>query len=290
MTLHMKKQFEAMHAVPNENRIAHWDGSGCMVKILKKFHDYPQLLTYGIVIQDLEHLSESRYLLASETTTSSHDTHSLSSQLLRFRTTFMSLYKKEKRICKMFAQDMSWAGWHAACDILNRESIIEFQDRMFELAKGDTTVCPDHIVLLVSCGSHTANRVSRAIKKHKIFKASETENKNFSLHCFSLMMNSVDLETHSQIFELMCLTFLSNNWTPECENAKKSLEKLIELRPQLEIEIKKIIQEAETPPLPTSTEEDEEDANEGEIERPKIDKVTAAEPEHAKLPNGFIEV
>ena len=67
MTLCMEEQLCALHTIPVKNRILHMDATGRLVKIKDKEHSYGQILTYGIMAQNLEDIGGNlaKYLLVT---------------------------------------------------------------------------------------------------------------------------------------------------------------------------------------------------------------------------------
>jgi hypothetical protein len=129
MTLHTELQFKAYKKIPSSRRILHMDATGNMISIPNTMRKYNRILTYALIAQDIDKLSnthreESNYLLLSETSTSSHDTHQLSKMLLNAKICFKSLYPNET-FCYMLVLDLSWASIHAACNELNNEDFID---------------------------------------------------------------------------------------------------------------------------------------------------------------------
>jgi hypothetical protein len=269
MTLNMEEQLKALHKIPEQRRVIHFDATGNLVKICQNQHKYPQLLTYGMIAQDLDNLHEDKYVLVSETTTSNDDTKSISKMFLNLLIDFQTLYKSEKRLCRLLVTDLSWASIHAACKILNNETFVEYNNRIFQMANGDTSVDLPNKVLLASCASHTMKIFTRALRNKRLFQDSDT--RNFSIHCFSLMLDCTNLETISNIFKLICICFTSKNNDYECDKARKSLELLIEEKTEYSVEINKQINEVFSMPILQNnaannnsdiSEEDEDNENE----------------------------
>ena len=96
----MEEQLVALKQIAFDRRMINLDATGKLVKITKQMHTYKQILTYGFVAQDLDMLSEGKYLVVSKTSTSSHDTHSISKMFLRLKVDYNMLFKNEKNLCK----------------------------------------------------------------------------------------------------------------------------------------------------------------------------------------------
>jgi hypothetical protein len=67
--------------------------------------------------------------------------------------------------------------------------------------------------------------------------------KRFAAFCFSLLVNSTDLESSIEVFKLMCIVFLNQSYSSNVHEAKSNLQKLIAKRPDNGFEIEKIIDE-----------------------------------------------
>ena len=51
-------------------------------------------------------------------------------------------------------------------------------------------------------------------------KFEENEHKTFAVLCFSLLLNSTDLESSKEIFKLICIVFKTETYSEEVEKAK----------------------------------------------------------------------
>ena len=226
MTLATESQYKALHIIPVEHRMLHMDATGKLVNIAAYMQDYKQIYTYGIIAKDMRKISESnsKYLLVTETSTSQHDTEQISK-------IFLSLFPNEKKIGSILVIDYSWPTIHAALDQLNNETIFEYMDRVFELAKGDQIRNNENKMFLASCASHTMHRFVLGLKKKKIF--SESDSRNFAVYCFSLMINCINLDQISKMFELICICFLNQCNSLDCQRAREGLQKLIDERRDL---------------------------------------------------------
>ena len=95
---------------------------------------------------------------------------------------------------------------------------------------------------LAQCDSHTMHRFSKQLKKKKFFNVKlQKEQFTFSLFCFSLLLNTVDIESTKIIFKHMCFLFLSKSESPQCARSYNLLDEFMQDRPQDQFEIKAII-------------------------------------------------
>ena len=243
-----------------------FDSKGNLVKILKKQADYKQILTHAFISQDLSMLGVKSHpdrpssFLLSETTTSKSDTYAISCIFIKLQADFFSIFPRQKMLTRFLVLDLSWATYHAACRVLNKESIINYQNRMFELARTSIDVDQDK-TLIVSCASHCMHRFSRALKSKNIFKNASTDLKYFAISCFALMMNFTDLKSITEIFKSICIVFKSKTNHLACQNNRLKLTRLIEERPESTSDIMNILKETPSfiklEPEPNSDEEEE---------------------------------
>ena len=151
--------------------------------------------------------------------------------------------------------DLSWATIHASLEMFNMETIDDYSKRIFEYAsrKNDDF----SISFLASCCSHTMHRFTKGIKRN--VKFDDKECRTFAILCFSLLLNTLDLQSSKDIFQLMCIVFLNNKYSQNVQKAKyclyqsyllinlnviylrQCLQDLIAQRPEEASEIKKII-------------------------------------------------
>ena len=242
MTLLLEEQLDALHCVPVDDRILHFDATGGLVKAKGDGHDYGQILTYGLIAQNIKKLTQGKFLLLGETTTSSHDTESITKMLLTIQAAYGRRYPNDAKLCYMIVLDLAWASIHAACT-LNRESFVDYNRRIFRLASGDQSAIMKDKFFLASCASHTMHRFTRAVRIKKIFNKKEfkNEDRDFAIHVFSMMMNCVDLEAISKIFQLLCICLTREYCDEETETAREALVSLINNKPNLSDDIKKRI-------------------------------------------------
>jgi hypothetical protein len=135
------------------------------------------------------------------------------------------LYKK---IYVYYCIDYCWPSIHSILKILNNETIYEYNDRIYYLAHGKIEAARDDKVLLISCVSHTSHRFSEALKKYKIF--TDIDHRHFANKCFSLMLNCKELNEIKQIFRWICNCFLRQSNDKICQNARQSLQNIIQSR------------------------------------------------------------
>ena len=62
------------------------------------------------------------------------------------------------------------------------------------------------------------HRFTRALKRQVNFP--DKEIRTFAVLCFSLLLNSTDLDSSKEIFKQMCTVFLSEKYSSEVDKAK----------------------------------------------------------------------
>jgi hypothetical protein len=85
------------------------------------------------------------------------------------------------------------------------------------------------------------HRFPRGLKKHVKFE--DSENKTFAAWCFSLLVNSIELEGSKDLFKLICIVFKNPFLVDEVLLAIKALQSLIQVRPENSIEVKEMLKE-----------------------------------------------
>ena len=152
-----------------------------------------------------------------ENSTSQHDSPRISEMFLLFKNNYRQKFGSAPKF-RILGMDLSWATIHAALEILNGETIDEYADRIYEYSTSKSSEFTFTKTFLASCCSHTMHRFIRALKRQVKFL--EKEHRTFAVLCFSLLLNSLDLEIAKQIFTLMCTVFLNSKYTNRVQAAK----------------------------------------------------------------------
>ena len=72
------------------------------------------------------------------------------------------------------------------------------------------------------------HRLTRALRIKKIFsKSKNNEVRDFSVHCFSMMLNCIDLSSISEIFRSLCICLTRDFCDNEVYDARDNLINLI---------------------------------------------------------------
>lgn len=133
---------------------------------------------------------------------------------------------------KLAIFDYSFTLNHAALEVFNLETMLDYSKRVFKFSKdGNDT---SNKMWLVSCASHTMHRFVRGLKKDVKFQNSKV--REFSIFCFALLLNSRDLDTASKIFTYICRVFLSPTNTKDCVSAKTMLDEILSARAENQCE------------------------------------------------------
>jgi hypothetical protein len=158
-------------------------------------------------------------VVVNETITSRHDTDRISEMFLLLKNNFT---RKHGTVSfRIIGMDLSWATIHGSLNILNKETVNEYGKRLYKFAKKETDVADienKNKSFLASCCSHTMHRFVRELKRQVKFE--DIEHKTFAVLCFSLLLNSTDLESCKDIFELICMVFKSQTYSTEVDKAK----------------------------------------------------------------------
>ncbi|CAF1108204.1 unnamed protein product, partial [Brachionus calyciflorus] len=158
--------------------------------------------------------------------------------------------------------DLSLATIHARLEVFARgESFGEYALRVFKLSKYEIEHSITDLIWIGSCNSHTMHRFVLSLRRTVDFK--EIKDMDFAIRCFTLLVNCRDLKKFDEIWELLCIVFLSKVKTNEFQEAFEKLSYYIERRPKLCSNSEKLISNSRLDGLPSSqNEKTDEDENE----------------------------
>ena len=156
-------------------------------------------MNYVCKLKNLSDLSQPGVVI-NETTTSRHDTTRLGEMFNLLKANYKKIHGALK--FRIIGMDLSWATIHASLEVLNMETIFDNCTRIFNYSNSTETEFSKSY--LASCCSHTMHRFSRGLKKHVKFL--DKEHRTFACLCFSLLLNTLDLQTSKEIFRFE-LTF-----------------------------------------------------------------------------------
>ena len=269
--MHCESQLAVIKNMPPERRILHVDSSGGLCKITNKMNDqYQQLMNYVFLIKDASDLDNIPGVMVNEVITSRQDTCRIGEMFHLLKHNFSKVFDTALSF-RFVVLDLSWATIHAVLEVMNLETVEDYAHRVFDYATGKGRNLKKSF--LSSCSGHTMHRFTRALKKKRVVFF-DLECKTFSVCCFSLLLNSVDLKSSKDIFELMCIVFLSEWEEEDVMRTRQALQALIELRPNDTTEIKKCIKQFYSQPLIQETDEkkidEEEDQDQDHDETSQI--------------------
>ena len=201
--------------------------------------------------------------MVSETVSSEHDTGRLCEMFRLLRTNFQKVFDTAL-FFRFVVSDLCWPTIHAVLEVLNNETIDDYSQRIFKYSELDDNDVDNEKQkgFLASCISHSTHRFTVGLKRY--VKFSNREHKIFACCCFSILANSTTLETLKCIFKLMCEVFLRPYDDDKCLQARKSIQKLIEERPNDRSEIIKCINEIYPGLLDSDSDESECDLSDSD--------------------------
>ena len=154
-------------------------------------------------------------IIVNETITSRHDTSRIGEMFYLLKCSYRKKFGTALKF-RIIGMDLSWATIHAALEIFNLESIDDYSKRIFDYASRTSNDFSKSF--LASCCSHTMHRFTRGLKRQVKFL--DKEYRVFAVLCFSLLLNTLDLESSKDIFKLMCKVFLNAKLSEEVDKAK----------------------------------------------------------------------
>lgn len=219
---------EALHSIKPENRIAFWDGTGCLGSInpnLNPQKKYSALFNYFLLIKDLTLINEPKWpnFFLSEMITSCQNTLVMKNMLEIMKLEYENKYKKSFLRFRILVCDYSFVFLHATVLVLNEHNLETYAKLIFKLSNADDVLYNEMIKLftfIVSCVAHTMHRFINGIQTYS------APIKQLAGFCFSLMLNCVDLCSIKTIFKLIVIVFSSKYLTTDCLNALTKLQDL----------------------------------------------------------------
>ena len=170
-------------------------------------------MNYVVLIKNLADLNHPG-IVVNETITS-HDTMRIGEMFYLLKSNYKKKFGSALKF-RIIGMDLSWATIHAALEIFNLESIDEYAKRIYNYASKSSDEFSKSF--LASCCSHTMHRFTKGVKRQVKFL--DKELRTFAVLCFSLLLNTIDLESSKDIFKLMCIVFLNEKYSSDVEKAK----------------------------------------------------------------------
>lgn len=228
----MEKQLECIHRTAYNDRILHVDAIGSLVKIGEKqnnykFADYKRILNYCLLLKNKKHLgANSGNALVGEYITSCHDVKQLSKFFLEYRYTYEQVYN-EKLNFRLIITDLTWTIIHSLLREFNDMDVIQYSNMVLKVAKGEAL--NTSISWLLSSASHTMKRFSYSLKSLSI----SDSNFRYICYCFSLLLNSTNLELCVEYFRLICIVFLTKSTNQMLIDSKHKIKTALASRPDI---------------------------------------------------------
>lgn len=110
---------------------------------------------------------------------------------------------------RLLVIDLSWATIHEFLNSINIEEIQEYMERVYSYSKLEPELKRNsNKSWLASCTSHTMHRFTVQLKIKITFL--DDYFKQFSVFCFSLLLNSLTLESATKYFIIWSSFFVQN--------------------------------------------------------------------------------
>jgi hypothetical protein len=168
-------------------------------------------------------------ILVSELSSSRQNVYAITLFLRFLKQDYESIYF-QRLYFRIICIDYAWASTHAILEVLNLDDIFSYSKRIFRMAQQEKFE-PGERTWIVSCVSHTMHRFSRGMKQ--LFKDKTYLNKKeLCFLSFSLLLNSVSLESIQIIWTNIVVFFLSFKRHEKFENAYDNLREFIKERPR----------------------------------------------------------
>ena len=132
---------------------------------------------------------------------------------------------------RLLVIDLSWATIHGFLNAVNIEEIQEYMERVYSYSKLEPELKRNsNKSWLASCTSHTMHRFTIQLKKKITFD--DDIFKQFSIFCFSLLLNCTTLDSATIIFQHMVIVFCSEYIDSTVEESLEILHSFIKERPE----------------------------------------------------------
>jgi hypothetical protein len=200
----MEPQFNCINKTPMSRRICAFDATGGLVKIpknrtLNQSREYNRILNYYLILMDKSALNEkdSNVTLIGEMITSRHSTEQIKEFFLEYKANYERQFENDSLLFNLVIIDYSFASMHGILEALTKESLLQYANRVMDLAKGLIPKELANLMLwLASCCGHTMRRVASS----DAIKSFSNDLKIKLMFLFSLLLNSTSLEKISNYF------------------------------------------------------------------------------------------
>jgi hypothetical protein len=187
---------------------------------------------------NIQQYDDTKMLMLSELSSSRYDIYGMTSYLKLLKADYEYLYQldEDKFSYRLIIIEYSWNMISSCLEVFNLENLETYAQRVFNYSQGIDYEDMSKSWIYV-CSTHTMNKFCKSISK--IIDSDYI--RLFACFCFSLLLNSYDLSTCSQNFELICHVFLSRYSTQLSNSSFNKLQAAIHVRPLIKDEVIKLL-------------------------------------------------
>ncbi|KAK9978614.1 hypothetical protein ABG768_020358 [Culter alburnus] len=156
----------------------------------------------------------------AEMLTNDHTVPSVSFWLMQF---VHNLSKYTTLTVRFVETDYSWALIQAVLLAFNRESVLTYLDRCFDICQGKDNVTQNFTIIHL-CSAHVLKAVAQAVCKHVTDKG----HREFVIFVFARLQNSQTLDEAVEIFRALCIVLHTRSNTASVKESVKALQGLIQ--------------------------------------------------------------
>ncbi|KAL0176938.1 hypothetical protein M9458_029268, partial [Cirrhinus mrigala] len=179
-----------------------------------------RVLYYALVLAGQGHGTPP--LPIAEMLSNDHTVPSVSFWLMKF---VHNLSKYTTLTIRYLETDYSWALIQAALLAFNKESILSYLDRCFDICQGkDDGMDSKGFTVIHLCSAHVLKAVAQAICRHVTDKG----HREFVIFVFARLQNSQTLDEAIWIFQALCIVLQTRTNTASVKKSIKALQGLIQ--------------------------------------------------------------
>lgn len=179
-----------------------------------------RVLYYALVLAGQGHGTPP--LPISEMLSNDHTVPSVSFWLMQF---VHNLSKFTTLTIRYLETDFSWALIQAVLLAFNKESILSYLDRCFDVCQGkDDGIDNKNFTVIHLCSAHVLKAVAQAICRHVTDKG----HREFVIFVFARLQNSQTLDEAIRIFQALCIVLNTRTNTASVKESVKALQGLIQ--------------------------------------------------------------
>ncbi len=178
-----------------------------------------RVLYYALVLAGQGHGTPP--LPISEMLSNDHTVPSVSFWLMQF---VHNLSKFTTLKIRYLETDFSWALIQAVLLAFNKESILSYLDRCFDVCQGkDDGIDSKNFTVMHLCSAHVLKAVAQGICRHVTDKG----HREFVIFVFAKLQNSQTLDEAIRIFQALCIVLNTRTTTVTVKENVKALQGLI---------------------------------------------------------------